>query len=196
MTHHRHHDSSEDDQKGQKVGGAPIPRNLRPFSKIIIIFLPLISLWNYPAYKTNHPIFWHCLSPSEMAHTQYMECVSLLTNLFALYYGSLLNSFLHEAKDPHLMASPRDSLETCDMTVFLHPFFWQQYYLHHYLYYMLVHSTNPLNGWWVSTRCWWWDWSCVKLEFMHTSKWTSCSLCRMAKGILALHELGGCFLWF
>ena len=37
--------------KGQKVGSDPIPRNLHPFPKILGIILPLISLWNYPAYK-------------------------------------------------------------------------------------------------------------------------------------------------
>ena len=30
--------------KGQKVGGGPIPGNLHPFSKIIGIILPLVSL--------------------------------------------------------------------------------------------------------------------------------------------------------
>ena len=37
--------------KGQKVGGGPISGNLRPFSKIIGIILPLVSLWNYPDHK-------------------------------------------------------------------------------------------------------------------------------------------------
>jgi len=32
--------------KGQKVGSGPIPGNLCPFSKIVGIILPLISLWN------------------------------------------------------------------------------------------------------------------------------------------------------
>ena len=58
----------EVDQKGQKVGGNPIPENPCPF---------LQNSWNNPhslAYevtqpiKTKHPIF-QSLSPFEMAHT-------------------------------------------------------------------------------------------------------------------------------
>ena len=58
-----------------------------------------------------------------MTHNVPMECVSLLVNLFSFYYGSLLNSFLHEAKDPHLAAHPRDSPETWDMTLLWCPIF-------------------------------------------------------------------------
>ena len=42
--------------------------------------------------------------------------------LLSLYRGSLSNSFLSEAKDPHLEAHQRDSLETWDMTIPLAPF--------------------------------------------------------------------------
>ena len=41
--------------KGQKVGGGPSSRNPCPFSKLVGVILLLISLWNYPAHKTNHP---------------------------------------------------------------------------------------------------------------------------------------------
>ena len=41
---------------------------------------------------------------SEMAHSLSMLCVSPWINLLSLYCGSLLNSFLHEAKNSHLMA--------------------------------------------------------------------------------------------
>ena len=53
-----------------------------------------------------------------------MECVSLLS----LYYCSPLNSFLHKAKDPHLVACPRNALETWDMTILLQPIFLQHLY--------------------------------------------------------------------
>ena len=62
--------------KGQKVGGVPIPRNPRPFSKIVRLFLPLLSLWNYPAPQINHPIFGAYLLSSEISHILSMECAS------------------------------------------------------------------------------------------------------------------------
>ena len=54
--------------KGQKVGRGPIPGNLHSFSELVGTILPLISLWNFPAHRTNHPIS-QSLWPSEMAHT-------------------------------------------------------------------------------------------------------------------------------
>ena len=41
------------------------------------------------------------LSPSEMAHTQWRECVFLRISLPSLYYGLLVNSFLCEAERTH-----------------------------------------------------------------------------------------------
>ena len=41
-----------------------------------------------------------------MARTLSVECVSSWINLLSLYYGSLLSSFLGEAKNPHLVAVP------------------------------------------------------------------------------------------
>ena len=61
--------------KGQKVGGGPVPGNLHSFSKVVGTILPLISLWIFPAHKTNHPIS-QGLWPSEMTHTLSVECVS------------------------------------------------------------------------------------------------------------------------
>ena len=85
--------------KGQKLGGRPIPGNPHPFPKIVGIILPLISLWNYPAHKNCHT---SGPSPPETDRILPMECVSLLS----LYYGSLMISFLCEAKDPHLVPVP------------------------------------------------------------------------------------------
>ena len=48
-----------------------------------------------------------------------LQCVSHQINLLSLYYGSLLNSFLLKAKDPHIVAHPWNSLETWDMTILL-----------------------------------------------------------------------------
>ena len=46
------------------------------------------------------------LLPSEMVHTVSIECVSPWINLLSLYYGSLLNSSLREAKNPRLLSVP------------------------------------------------------------------------------------------
>ena len=80
--------------KRPKVGGGTNPRNPRLFRQITGIIIPLVSLWNYPAHKTNHRRFWDCschrrwttlwglcfsqgLSPgSEMAHTLSMARIS------------------------------------------------------------------------------------------------------------------------
>ena len=43
--------------KGQKVGGVPILGNSLSSLKIVGTELPVISLCNYPAHKTNHTIF-------------------------------------------------------------------------------------------------------------------------------------------
>ena len=37
--------------KDKGVGGGPNLGNLHPFPKIVGIILPLISIWNYTAYK-------------------------------------------------------------------------------------------------------------------------------------------------
>ena len=91
--------------QGQRVGGDPVPGNLCPSPPVVGIILPLISLWNYLPIKTNCPTFWGLL-PSGMAHTLSVECVAPWINLLSLYYGSLLNSFLQEAENPHLAAVP------------------------------------------------------------------------------------------
>ena len=36
----------------------PAPRNSHPFAKIAVILLPLISLWNYPAYQNKPHHIW------------------------------------------------------------------------------------------------------------------------------------------
>ena len=61
--------------KGQKVGSGPIPGNLCPFPKIVGIILSLIAYEITQPIKTNYSIFWG-QSPSEMAHTLSVECVS------------------------------------------------------------------------------------------------------------------------
>ena len=53
-------------------------------------------------------------------------CLSLNKLTFTLYYGSLLNSVLCEAKDPHLVAPPRDSSEACDMAILFQTILLQQ----------------------------------------------------------------------
>ena len=74
---------------GQKVSGGPNPRDPCLFSQIVGIVL-LISLWNYPAHKTNHPCTPRPLPPFEKDCTILpLECVSLLS----LYYDLFLNCF-------------------------------------------------------------------------------------------------------
>ena len=102
----------------KKVGNTPSHRDTS-FPKIVGLFLPLISLWNYLAHKKLTPpppdhsptlTYWEGL---------YSACgMSIFFNkpAFALQPW-LLKSFLHEAKDAYLVAPPRDSLETWVMTI-------------------------------------------------------------------------------
>ena len=46
------------------------------------------------------------LLPSAMVHAQSMECVAPWINVLSLHYGLHLSSFLYEAKNPHLTATP------------------------------------------------------------------------------------------
>ena len=46
-------DSSKARLKDQEMGGGPNPGNLTPSAKIVGITLPLISIWNFPAYKNS-----------------------------------------------------------------------------------------------------------------------------------------------
>ena len=74
------------------------------------ILLPLISLWNYSSLtKTDNLISWFhsCLSGLLRWPILCLESVfAPWINLLSLYYGSLLNSFLHEANIPHWEAIP------------------------------------------------------------------------------------------
>ena len=56
-----------------------------------------------------------------MDHIVPIDCVSLSVNLFSLYYGSILNPFLHEAKGPQLAAHHGKSPEIWDITILSHP---------------------------------------------------------------------------
>ena len=57
-----------------------------------------------------------------------MDCASLLS----LFCGSDLEFFLLEAKDPHMVAHPRNLPETWDMTILLCPIFLQPLYKKYY----------------------------------------------------------------
>ena len=94
--------------KDQGVGGGWNPGNLHPFPKIVGIILPLISIWNYPAYK-NHPrqISGLC-SPSATAHILSVsaECASLriwinplLTDHFVSHW--ILSVMRHQEPELH-----------------------------------------------------------------------------------------------
>ena len=95
---HRCHDSSKVDLDRPKRGWCPNPGNPHPFSKVVRILLPLFTL-SYEviqSVKTNHPLtsgsshllrwaaicLWNMylpgpLSPPEMGHILFLECVSL-----------------------------------------------------------------------------------------------------------------------
>ena len=60
-------------------------------------------------------------SPSKTDHILPIDCASLSVTLFSLYYVSLLNSFLHETKGPHLAADHGKSPEIWDITILSHP---------------------------------------------------------------------------
>ena len=71
------YDSSKALLKDQGVGGGPNPGNVCPFPKIVGIILPLISIWNYPAYK-NYPCYISSrYSPTAMAHTLWSVLLSV-----------------------------------------------------------------------------------------------------------------------
>ena len=44
-------DSSQVNHRSPKGEWAPNPANPRPFPQIVRLFLPLVSLWNYPAHE-------------------------------------------------------------------------------------------------------------------------------------------------
>lgn len=136
--------------KGQKVTGVPTPGN--PPLLRDRIFLPLISLWNYPVHRHEPPPhqhltfgiwrhdLWNVYPPQrhphfpnrgpqpkvlafrDSPHSACRVCPSL-NKPASLYCGLLLNSFLREVKDRHLVARPRDSPETWDMPILLYPIF-------------------------------------------------------------------------
>ena len=56
--------------------------------------------------------------PSEMDHILPMECIPLSKRASLLFSGSILNSFLREAEDPHLaVACPSDFCGSQDVTL-------------------------------------------------------------------------------
>jgi len=48
---HKCHDNSEANHKRPKSEWCPDSQKSPPFAQIVVIILPLISLWKYPAYK-------------------------------------------------------------------------------------------------------------------------------------------------
>ena len=131
---HRCHDSSKTDpqkskghkrSEGQKVSSNPVPGNAPSLSKIVEIILLFISLRNYPAQENTPQQISGPLLPSKTNLILPTECASLLINLLLLYYGSLLNSSRHEARNPHLVARPRNTPETWDVTILTCPTFLQ-----------------------------------------------------------------------
>ena len=86
---------------------------IRPFLYNFILSIFVLQLFQNKRFQSKGHLFfvhsdppWRPLSPSEMAHTLCVECVSPWINLPSPYCGSLLNSFLHKAKTPHLAAAP------------------------------------------------------------------------------------------
>lgn len=76
--------------KGQKIGGAPILRNSCPFPQVVRNFLPLLSLWSYPACKNQPP---RILGPPLVICDGPLSacgiCISLNTPAFTLLWLTL-----------------------------------------------------------------------------------------------------------
>jgi len=105
----------------------PVHRNEPPPHQHLTFGIWLCCLWNvYPSQR--HPLFANRgPQPKVLAfrggpHSACGVCPSL-NKPASLYYGWLLNSFLREVKDCHVVARPRDSPETWDMTILLYPIF-------------------------------------------------------------------------
>ena len=98
-----YHKNSEVDHKRPKSGQDPSSWRSGFFPGIVRIFFRLLTACNYSVHK-NQPS--HALGPlslSEEVPVLPMEYLSLSINLLSLYSAFLLNSFLHEANDPHLV---------------------------------------------------------------------------------------------
>ena len=88
-----------------KIGQGPNPWNSSPFTKIVGIMLPLISLWNYPSHKSWPHHISRPLSPSAMAHTLW----SVSLRIKSISYLSLClspNSFSDETQRTWASVSP------------------------------------------------------------------------------------------
>ena len=101
---HRHHDSSKADCKGPKSGWGPNSWEFHPFPKYLEYSSDSLAYEITQPYKN-----WelHILGPLafwDSPHSIYGVCISL--NNLSFYYGSLLNSFLWEARNPHSVAIP------------------------------------------------------------------------------------------
>ena len=79
--------------KEQGVGGGPNPGNLCLFPKIVGKILPLVSMWNYPAYKNYPGQISGLYSPSAMACTVCVVCFSLYLNKSTSYLSLCLSEF-------------------------------------------------------------------------------------------------------
>ena len=93
------HGSSKALSKDQGVGGDPVPGNSHPFPKIVGIILPLISIWNCPAHKTNHATFCSSTCPLQWpTNSVCLVCFSLNLNKSTSYLSFCLSldSFCNE----------------------------------------------------------------------------------------------------
>ena len=98
--------SSKTNHKRSKVGSGPIPGKSPPFPEIVRIFPPLVSdEITYPINTYEPQACSQALSWSTFCLWNVFRSV----NMPLLFFGSILNSFLHEAEDPPLaVACPSD----------------------------------------------------------------------------------------
>lgn len=101
---HRRHDSSAADHKRPKSGQRPSSWKSLPLPQNS--WNSLVSIWNYPASKSQPPPQPRLLSP-EAADCILPIDASLSINLFSLHHCWLLNSFLHEANKSYLVGHSR-----------------------------------------------------------------------------------------
>ena len=90
--------------------------------------------------QTNCPVFQGLLL-SEMAHTMSVGYIFPWIRLLPFCYGWLLNLFLLEAKNPTLDGHLKDSSETWDATILLHPTFFPAIML----YFSKIYSSHSLT---------------------------------------------------
>ena len=100
-----------------KEGSGPIPGNSHSFPITAGIFLPLVSLWDYPAHKNWQTYTLGPLLPSQMGHTPCRECVTSLNKSSFTLPWLTLELFPAWSQEPTSGGHSRDLAMTWDMII-------------------------------------------------------------------------------